>query len=176
MLKMLRNLFITTHLQLEWDLHYGSHCYWKEQVYLIFGVHSMKEVLNVEPSIDHEEYYGEEVPEYFKKYTTINWINEHFNDMPDGLKQKAKVVAFEAAIIKAADVMCHPRARVGKFDWSDVIKLHEMLHTPYNTFIKEHEFSNPEDLLESSRLVTIHPANISHIKRSSTSSNEKASN
>ena len=58
MLKFLQKLlFATSNIQSDFDLHYGAHCHWKHEVYSKFNVSNIHEVLNAEPSIDHENYY-----------------------------------------------------------------------------------------------------------------------
>lgn len=120
----------------------GAHQYWKEVVYSQFDVDSIKAVLNVEPAIDHEDYYNATIPTYFKppnrSWITLNWIDANFNMLSNTTQHEAMIVVCESASIFAADAMCHPRARVGKFDWSDVVNLHECLHTPFVAFFQKY--------------------------------------
>ncbi len=129
-------------LAYEWLLHYGAHCHWRDQVYSDFKVNSINEVLNIEPSIDHTDYHNATIPDYFhkKEYygVTLTWIDANFKYLEAGVQQQALTMACEAAAILAAHAMCHPRARVGHFDWSDVVRLHEVLQsTGYLAFLKK---------------------------------------
>ncbi len=137
MFRLLSSLFAINSVESEWNLHYGAHCYWRDQTYSMFNVTTIKQILNIEPSIDHEDYYHYQIPAYFKSTVTTDWIMDHYDELPRYLKQTTKIMIFEAASIMAANAMCHPRARVGKFDWSDVLQLHNILTTPYSNLLKQ---------------------------------------
>ena len=73
MLKFLQKfLFAKSNIQSDFDLHYGAHCHWKHEVYAKFNVSNIHEVLNAEPSIDHENYYSATIPQYFKSGITMH--------------------------------------------------------------------------------------------------------
>jgi hypothetical protein len=132
-------LFTAQNVNQEWNGLYGAHCHWKDDVYNKFNAKNIHEILNVEPAIDHDDYYNATIPDYFKEdTTTLNWIDQNFDKLPGDLQYDAKKIVCESAAIFAAHSMCHPRDRVGKFDWSDVLSLHECLKTPYLGFIKKH--------------------------------------
>lgn len=141
MWKQIVSLFASRNLNEEWNLHYGAHHHWRDLVYKKFNVQNIHEVLNVEPSIDHKDYYNASIPEYFKDCSTLEWIDKNYDQLPDDKQHEAQKMMTESAAIYAADAMCHPRDRVGKFDWSDVLSLHECLRTPYLDFIKKHNLT-----------------------------------
>ncbi len=125
--------------QVEWDLHHGAHLYWRNITYSRFGVNNINELLNIEPSIDHFETYKASIPEYFRSPITVDWIDNNFMEMEHNMQMDAKKIMCEAAAIMAADAMCHPRDRVGKFGWNDVVDLHSTLNTRYLKFILKHD-------------------------------------
>jgi hypothetical protein len=125
-------------LRQEWDLHFGAHCHWRDEVFKSFNVSDIRGVLNAEPPIDDEDFYNATVPPHLKSAITINWISDHWPLIEDDMLPEVKQMLYESASIFAAYAMCHPRARVGKFDWSDVIELHETLHTPFYKFVQTH--------------------------------------
>lgn len=122
----------------QWHVHTLMHAYWKDKVFSSFGVRNIPEVLNLEPSIDHFDHYKTRIPEYFKSDVTTSWIDEHYEYLDADQQEAAKQMLTEAASIMAAHAMCHPRDRVGMFDWSDVTRLHEELRTPYTTLIPKY--------------------------------------
>lgn len=137
MLKLLRAAIIyEPNVLNKWDIYYGAHMYWKTQVYTTFKVNNVREVLNVEPSIDHKDYYNATIPDYFNSFETLDWINDNFEDLP---KDDALLVVRDAASIYAAHAMCHPRDKVGKFNWDDVIALHKLLNTKFVPFFEKHK-------------------------------------
>ena len=139
---MLSKFFSSTNIPTMWNIHFGAHQYWKSQVYQSFNISNIKEVLNVEPAIDHEDYYNATIPEYFKsQYKTLDWVDTNLERMNENQKIQAKKMIAEAACIYAADAMCHPRDKVGNFDWQDVVDLHKCLRTPYEAFIKKHNIN-----------------------------------
>jgi hypothetical protein len=138
--------FSQTELKSNWDLHYGAHCHWREDVFQKFNVTNMREVLNVEPAIDDISHYHATIPDYFRSFITVQFIAEHFQEMPSTMKPQAKRVLEESASIFAANAMCHPRDRVGKFDWSDVMQLHQMLQTPFYKFMQKKGIDNLREL------------------------------
>jgi hypothetical protein len=143
MFQALRALFVATpNLQAQWNVHYGAHQFWKQVVYDSFKVADIHQVLNVEPPIDHGEHYNATIPEYFYEYETLGWVNQHINSMSPTMRAEAIQIVEEAASIEAAHAMCHPYDRVGKFDWSDVVALHESLRTPYDKFFEQQGMKN----------------------------------
>ena len=56
------------------------------------------------------------------------------------MQSKALEIVHEASSIYAAHAMCHPRERVGKFNFTDVLELNEIFHTPYSDFIQSQEY------------------------------------
>ena len=68
----------------------------------------------------------------------MNWVNSNYHMVSSPQRLELDIMVKEAASIFAADAMCHPRARVGKFDWSDVVALHRIIHTPYSDFLNAH--------------------------------------
>jgi len=125
-------------LSVQWSLHYGAHCHWRDKVFVDFNVTTIERVLNVEPSIDHEEFYHATIPVYFQKNPTMSWLEKQWSALPDEMKTDALTMIREAAFIFAANAMCHPQDRVGKFDWDDVLKLHQMLDSPYRMLLMQH--------------------------------------
>lgn len=124
-------------LDAEWDLYYGAHQYWMGTVYRRYSVSDVHQVLNIEPAIDHVDHYGTRIPDYFRATKTLEWVSQNFKDL--GERQEAAVdMVNEIASVYAADAMCHPRDRVGRFDWSDVLRLHQSLRTPYLEFFRAH--------------------------------------
>jgi hypothetical protein len=142
MFKKIAALLSTQNIHPEWNLHYGAHCHWRNDVYTKFDCKNVHEVLNKEPAIDHENVYNSTISDYFKSGITLTWIDQNFDQLSHNEKIDAKRMVGEAAAIYAAHAMCHPRDRVGKFDWSDVLSLHECLRTPYLDFIKKHNLSS----------------------------------
>jgi hypothetical protein len=142
MFKKIVALFTAQNVNKEWNVHYGAHCHWRNDVYNKFNCKNIHEILNVEPAIDHDDYYNATIPVYFKDTTTLNWIDQNFDKLPEIVQYEAKKIVCESAAIFAAHAMCHPRDRVGKFDWSDVLSLHECLKTPYLDFFKKHKIEN----------------------------------
>jgi hypothetical protein len=137
--KEMGNLFtgnlVISSLQLT---HIPAHAYWKKEVFQRFHVSSIEELLNVEPSIDHTSYYNATIPAYFDKNPTMEWIYFHFRDLDATHKEDVKIMVQEAASIDAAYKMCHPRDRVGTFNWNDVVRLHTTMHTCYSSFLRAH--------------------------------------
>ncbi len=138
MWKSFIGIFLTRNVTKEWNMHQATHLHYRNDVYTKFHVSNIKEVLNLEPSIDHEDVYNAIIPDYFKEGTTLQWIDQHFDQLPQPIQYDAINIVCEEAAIQAAHAMCHPRDRVGKFDWSDVLRLHVCLNTPYLAFIKKH--------------------------------------
>ena len=92
-------------------------------------------VLNVEPSIDHKEYYNATIPAYFKQDVLfLEWVDQNFDKFEEEKQKEAIKMIKEAATINAVDA-----TRVGKFDWSDVVKLHTTLNTPYIHFLTKYK-------------------------------------
>jgi hypothetical protein len=131
-LKPFLALFYVADLGAEWDLHFGAHNYWREEVFRTYNVTSCHDLLNLEPA--NTNYYGTSVPRYFKSWTTTQWIVDHYQELPHFPRVQAEQVLQEFAYIFAAEAMCYPRDRVGRFDWSDVVRLHETLGTPFHRF------------------------------------------
>lgn len=52
---------------------------------------------------------------------------EYYPHMSAKAQTEAHSEIADMVAVFAADAMCHPRARVGKFDWSDVVQLTESL-------------------------------------------------
>lgn len=125
-------------LSIEWSLHYGAHCHWRDKVFADFNVTTIPQVLNVEPSIDHEEFYHATIPVYFQKNPTMTWLENQWSTLPNKMKTDGLTTIREAASIFAANAMCHPRDRVGKFDWHDVLTLHQRLNSPYRMLLTQH--------------------------------------
>ncbi len=140
MLKLLYALIAKESIADKWDIYFGAHMYWKTQVYTTFKVNNIHELLNVEPAIDHVDYYNATIPNYFHSLETLNWIDANFDDLPSMIKNDALLVVRESASIYAAHAMCHPRDKVGKFNWDDVINLHKCLNTKYIPFFEKHRF------------------------------------
>lgn len=122
-----RWLWFEGSLQAEWDMHWGAHCFWRDRVYADFNVSSIREVLNLEPPIDAVDEYHAAIPDHFGSGLSLYFIEDYYDQMPPSMQAQAKQVLLESASIVAADAMCHPRDRVGKFDWSDVERLHSTL-------------------------------------------------
>ena len=127
----------------QWQLYFGAHNYWKNVTFHRFNVHTVEELLNVEPSIDHIDFYNASIPDYIKSAHTLKWVQSNYDCLPRELRASArKMVCAEAAIV-AANAMCHPRARVGNFNWMDVMELHNILPSlGYGAFLREHEYDN----------------------------------
>lgn len=88
---------------------------------------SLREILNLEPSIDHTEHYGTKISDYFSSNDAMNWLLLYYPFLPDELQYETHNFTRDIVTVFAADAMCHPRDRVGKFDWSDVVTLTRML-------------------------------------------------
>jgi len=56
------------------------------------------------------------------------FVDEIYDYVPKEAQQILMKMVCEAAPICAADAICHPRDRVGNFDWGDVITLHYTRH------------------------------------------------
>ncbi len=138
----------TVNIEAQWELHYGAHQYWKQIVFSRFNVNSIYELLNAQPTIDDEEHYKSLIPDFFKSshpdkiFLTLNWIDINFHLLSSTMQYEAKNVIREAASIFAADVLCHSREHSGKLNWSDVVALHESLHTSFDDFFEKHDIKN----------------------------------
>lgn len=124
--------FCRERLAVEWDSHFKEHLYWRSQVFSDFGVQNIETLLNLEPSIDHEEYYGYTIPQYFQNEEAVDWIENHFSQLNKSQQLQARTMLDEGAAILGAHAMCHPRDRVGQFDHTDVLRVHETLQTKYH--------------------------------------------
>jgi hypothetical protein len=146
MWNMLRCAFLaflpSPNIESEWNLHYGAHSHWKKEVYSKFNVTDINQVLNVEPAIDHEDHYHATLPDYFIQNPTVHWIDENYQKLSQDQLKEARIMLDESAAIYAAFAMCHPRDRVGKFDWSDVFRLHQTLITSHFKLLQKHNVSD----------------------------------
>jgi hypothetical protein len=125
---------LAVHSEHEWPVYYGAHCHWREETFKTFGAQNISQLLNLEPSIDHSEHYYTSIPSYFQSDLFPTWLDRNYEYLSPEEQEVAQTIAQEAAAIYAADAMCHPRARVGLFDWTDVRRL--LLVLPSNPYAK----------------------------------------
>lgn len=99
-----------------------------KRLYRQYPASSIRQILNLNPPIDHEHYYHCRISRYFETNEAMDWLIDYYAFLPPSLQSRTHDAITDMVSVYAAHAMCHAHDRMGQFNWSDVLALLESLN------------------------------------------------